>query len=173
LPDIKLGEKAMMKQLVLGASLALAALSAAGGAWAFDASDPSDVLSVLTANGASGTIKTDTKGNPWIDAKAGKLGFEVDFLNCNSAKSKCKTVLYAMGFDMTSVTLDQINGWNRWAELCPSYLTSANHPRAWFGIRPSPNDRPTDVKVQLDAWMDCMSDFDKFTDNPDAFLKAL
>jgi hypothetical protein len=78
-----------------------------------------------------------------------------------------------MGFDMTSVTLDQINGWNRWTVLCPSYLTTENHPRSWFGVKPSPNDSPTDVKVQLDAWLDCMSDFDKFTDNPDAFLKAL
>jgi hypothetical protein len=172
LPQIKLGEKAMMRRLIVGAATAAAALSTAGGAWAFDASDPGDVLSVLTSNGASGAIKIDAKGNPWIDAKAGKLGFEVDFLNC-TAKSKCKTVLYAMGFDMTSITLEQINGWNRWAELCPAYLTSVNHPRAWFGVKPSPNDRPSDVKVQLNAWLDCMSDFDKFTDDPAAFIKAL
>ena len=169
---IRLGEKAMMKQFLIGVLAAAAVLPAAGGAWAFDARDPGDVLSVLTSNGASGTIKTDDKGNPWIDAKAGKLGFEVDFTHCDG-KTNCKTVLYAMGFDMTSVTLEQINGWNRWAVLCPSYLTTENHPRAWFGIKPSPNDSPTDVKTQLNAWLDCMSDFDKFTDNPDAFLKAL
>jgi len=163
----------MMKQILAGVLAAAAVLPTASGAWAFDARDPGDVLSVLNSNGASGTIKTDDKGNPWIDAKAGKLGFEVDFSHCDGGKTNCKTVLYAMGFDMTSVTLDQVNGWNRWTVLCPSYLTTENHPRAWFGIKPSPNDSPTDVKTQLNAWLDCMSDFDKFTDNPDAFLKAL
>ena len=163
----------MIRQLLIGVSAAAATLLAAGGAHAFDAGDPGDVLSVLTSNGASGAIKTDDKGNPWIDAKAGKLGFEVDFSHCDGAKTQCKTVLYAMGFDMTSITLDQINGWNRWTVLCPAYLTSENHPRAWFGLKPSPNDRPNDVKVQENAWLSCMSDFDKFTDDPEAFLKAL
>jgi hypothetical protein len=145
----------MMRRLLFGVSMAVAAMSVAGGAWAFDASDPSDVLSVLNSNGASGTIKVDDKGNPWIDAKAGKLGFEVDFTHCNNARAKCKTVLYAMGFNMTSVSLSQINGWNRWTVLCPSYLTTENHPRAWFGIKPSPNDSPNDVKIQLNAWLRC------------------
>ena len=162
----------MMNKLLVGGSIAAAALLSAGGAWAFDSGDPVSVLSVLSSNGASGAIKVDAKGNPWIDAKAGKLSFEVDFLHCDDAKTHCGTVIYAMGFDMTSISLDQLNGWNRWAELCPAYLTSENHPRTWFGIKPSPNDRAEEVKIELNAWLDCMSDFDKFTDNPDAFLKS-
>ncbi|HEX4196411.1 MAG TPA: hypothetical protein VHZ26_03130 [Caulobacteraceae bacterium] len=152
--------------------MAAAMLLPAGGAWAFDSGDPVSVLSVLTSNGASGEVKVDSKGNPWIDAKAGKLGFEVDFLHCESAKTRCGTVIYAMGFDMTTITLEQLNGWNRWAELCPAYLTSENHPRTWFGVKPSPHDGPQEVKLELNAWLDCMSDFDKFTDNPEAFLKS-
>jgi hypothetical protein len=163
----------MMKRLLIGLSAAAAVMLAAGGAHAVNAGDPSDVLSVISSNGASGTLKTDDKGNPWIDAKAGKLGFEVDFFHCNSAKSNCTVVLYAMGFDMTSVTLEQLNGWNRWAELCPVYLTSTKNPRMWFPVKVSPNDTPDDIKAQQNAWLDCMSDFDKFTDDPDAFLKSI
>jgi hypothetical protein len=162
-----------MKHSVLGVLVVGALALTAGRAAAFDARNPADVLSVITANGASGELKTTDKGLPWIDAKAGKLGFEVDFTGCDADRTNCKTVLYALGFNMTSITLDQINGWNRWTVLCPAYLTTENHPRAWFGLRPSHNDSFEDVRAQESAWLTCMSDFDKFTDAPDVFLKSL
>lgn len=145
---------------------------AAGAAAAFDAHDPGSVLSVINNNGATGDLKTDDKGAPYIDAKAGNLTFSVDFFGCNKAKTACDTLIYTTGWNMTSVTLDQINRWNRWAILCPAYLTDVNHPRAWFGVKPSSNDERSDVKAQDDAWMSCLSDFDKFTDDPEAFLKS-
>ena len=162
-----------MRHLALGVLVAGALVATAGSAAAFDARNPSDVLSVITANGASGELKTTDKGAPWIDAKAGKLSFEVDFIGCDDNKINCKTMLYAMGFDMTSVTADQINGWNRWAVLCPAFLTTENHPRTWYALKASPHDTPDDVKHVEDAWLTCMNDFDKFTDGPDAFIKAV
>lgn len=145
---------------------------AAGSAAAFDARDPASVLAVITANGASGELKSDEKGAPYIEAKAGPLTFSVNFFDCNSAKSGCGSLIYTTGWNMTSVSLDQINRWNRWTILCPAYLSSVNHPRAWFGVKPSVNDERSDVKAQADAWLSCLSDFDKFTDNPEAFLKS-
>jgi hypothetical protein len=162
-----------MRHSMFGVLIAGALMVMAGRAAAFDARSPVDVLSVINADGASGQLKTTDKGAPWIDAKAGKLGFEVDFIHCDATNTRCGTLLYAMGFNMTSITLDQINGWNRWAVLCPAYLTSETHPRVWYALKPSPDDTPDDVKAQVDAWLSCMSDFDKFTDAPDAFLKAL
>jgi hypothetical protein len=162
-----------MRHSALGVLFMGALALMAGRAAAFDARNPADVLSVITANGASGELKTSDKGDPWIDAKAGKLGFEVDFSGCDAGKTHCDEVLYAMGFDMSSITLEQINGWNRWALLCPAYLTTADHPRAWYGLKPSRNDTAEDVKHQSDVWLACMNNFDKFTDNPDAFLKSV
>jgi len=146
--------------------------AAAGQAAAFDSRDPGGVLDVINANGASGELKTDSKGAPYIDAKAGNLTFTIDFFDCNEAKTNCGTLIYTTGWNMTSVNVDQINRWNRWTILCPAYLTTVNHPRAWFGVKPSPNDARSDVKAQADAWLACLSDFDKFTDGPEAFLKS-
>ena len=162
-----------MRTLALGMLAALALAAVAPRAAAFDARNPADVLAVIQTDGATGELKVDKGGAPWIDGKAGKLGFEVDFIGCDAQKANCKRALYALAFDMSTITLAQINGWNRWTVLCPAYLTTANHPRVWFGFRPSHNDSAEDVKAQMDVWLGCMSDFDKFTDNPDLFLKSL
>jgi hypothetical protein len=158
----------LMIGLSVGAGFAAVATSAA----AFDSRNPSDVLSVLSTNGATGELKKDDKGKPYIDAKAGNLGFEVDFYGCNDAGDVCGATLYATGWSLTTVSVDQINRWNRWTMMCPAYLTSAGHPHAWFGVKPSTNDARSDVVVQMNTWLDCLSDFDKFTDAPDDFLKA-
>ena len=101
---------------------------------AFDARNPPDVLAVIQGDGAAGAIKIDKNGAPWIDGKVGKLGFEVDFTGCDAHGLNCKRAFYAMAFDMSSITLDQINGWNRSSIVCPAYLTTANHPRVWYGL---------------------------------------
>jgi hypothetical protein len=157
-----------------GAALAAAAalVLTASDAAAFDSRDPADVLAVLSANGASGDIKKDEKGKPYIDAKAGNLSFEVDFYDCNDQGAACGSTLYTTGWNMTSVSVDQINRWNRWTMLCPAYLTKENHPHAWYGLKPSANEARSDVAAQLGAWLDCLSDFDKFTDAPEAFLQT-
>jgi hypothetical protein len=162
----------MQRLLVIGLST-FAAVSATGsGASAFDSRNPSDVMAVVSTNGATGELKRDDRGKPYIDAKAGSLGFEVDFFGCNDKGADCAATLYATGWNMTTITVDQINRWNRWTLLCPAYLNAAGHPHAWFGVRPSANDARSDVIVQMNTWLDCLSDFDKFTDAPDAFLKA-
>jgi hypothetical protein len=102
-----------MRHSALGVLVAGALALTAGHAAAFDARSPVNVLSVITDNGASGALKVTDKGMPWIDAKAGKLGFEIDFSDCDSSKAICHTALYALGFNMTSISLEQINGWNR------------------------------------------------------------
>jgi hypothetical protein len=158
---------------LIAASAAMAVgLAVAGGAAAFDARTPADVAQVIAANGASAALKADDKGAPYIDAKAGALTFTVDFYSCDATKTHCGVTVYTTGWNLTSVNVDQINRWNRWTLLCPTYLNSAGHPHAWYGIKPSANDTQDDVKAQDDAWLSCLSDFDKFTDNPEAFLKA-
>jgi len=74
--------------------------------------------------------------------------------------------------ETVKIAVDQINRWNRWTILCPAYLNASGQPHVWFGVRPSPNDARSDVVNQMNTWLDCLSDFDKFTDAPDAFLKA-
>ena len=161
-----------MRHPLLGASFGAALMLAASHAAAFDARNPADILSVINANGASATLKTDSHGAPWIDGKAGKLGFEVDFTNCEAANTRCKAALYRFGFDMTSISLDQLNGWNKWTLLCPAYESPDKHPHAWYALQLSANQSAEDIRLVNAAWLECMTDFDKFTDNPDAFLKA-
>lgn len=154
------------------AALAAGLTLTATAAQALDARKPADVLTVLSANGASGAMKTDEKGKPYIDAKAGPLSFEIDFLDCNDKGEACATMMFATGWNMTSVSVDQINRWNRWALFCPAYLTTENHPHLWYAAKPSASQTQADVADQINIWLGCLSDFDKFTDAPEPFLKA-
>ncbi len=163
----------MAKTLLTGLSAALAALFLAGAASAFDSGRPSDVMSVAQAAGATVVMKADAHGNPWIDTTVGGRHFEIDFYHCNDAKTHCSVVLYAIGFDTTTVTLDQINRWNRWAELCPGFLDTGNTPRAWYPIKPLPGDGPADVAAQFGSWQQCLGDFSRFASNPDTFLSSV
>jgi hypothetical protein len=140
---------------------------------AFDARKPADVLAVLQTNGASGELKIDDKGAPWIKGLVGKLIFEVNFLKCDSAKSACELVVYQLGWDDDDlVNAEQINLWNRNAYLCPAYLNKDNHPYAWYALRASVNDRREDVVAQQKEWLTCVADFDDFTSAPDTYFKA-
>jgi hypothetical protein len=163
---------AMKTKTILALAGGLAVLATASEAAAFDARNPADVLATLSGNGATGELKKDDKGRPYIDAKAGSLTFEIDFYGCGSNDAGCSTTLYATGWNLTSVSIDQINRWNRWTFLCPAYLTTENHPHAWYGLRPSASETSADVAAELNIWLDCLSDFDKFTDAPEDFLKA-
>jgi hypothetical protein len=154
----------------------LAALAAAIGlatpAAAFDARKPADVLAVLQTNGASGELKIDDKGAPWIKGLVGKLVFEINFLQCDTAKTACDMVVYQLGWDDDDlVNYEQVNRWNRNAYLCPAYLNKDNHPYAWYALRPSVNDRLEDVVAQQKEWLTCVSEFDDFTGAPDTYFK--
>lgn len=150
-----------------------ALLGAATPASAFDARRPADVLAVLQTNGASGELRTDDKGEPWIKGLVGKLVFEVNFLKCDKSRTACDLVVYQLGWDDDDlVSFEQINLWNRNAYLCPAYLDQDNHPYAWYALRPSVNDRREDVVAQQKAWLGCVADFDDFTSGPNADFKT-
>jgi hypothetical protein len=161
----------MMKTfMVFGAAALLTASAALAAPRPFDARNPGDVLSELTANGASGELKHNEKGEPYIEAKSGRLPFNVRFENCDEDFAACKTVLYTVGWSMTTVSVTQINSWNRWVYLCPAYLSAENHPHAWYGLRPSVHDTREDVTGQQKTWLACLKQFDAFTDSPGDFL---
>jgi hypothetical protein len=162
----------MKPLMILAMAAGLATLAIAPEAAAFDARNPSDVLTTLSGNGATGTLKKDDKGRPYIAAKAGSLTFEIDFYGCDASDAACGSTLYSTGWNLTSVSVDQMNRWNRLTLMCPGYLTAENHPHAWYGLRPSTSETSADVAAELNIWLDCLSDFDKFTDAPEDYLKA-
>ena len=73
---------------------------------------------------------------------------------------------------MTTVSVDQINRWNRWAMFCPAYLTTESHPHLWYAVKPAASQTQADVVDQINIWLGCLSDFDKFTDAPSPSSKA-
>ena len=138
----------------------------------FDARDPKDVFQVLAAHGVEVKWAGDSKDVDYIDATAGQLSFQVDFYRCNPDRNRCGAVVYQVGWDKPLVTLDQINRWNRAVLLCPAYLTETGHPHAWLGVLPSAHDTREDVTAQQVSWLTCLTSFDQFTNDPEAFLKA-
>ena len=153
-------------------ALALATVGA-GPAAALDARNPDDVLSVLVTNGASGEMKVGDDGGKFIEAKTGQLSFEVEFYKCNKEQNNCETVSYQLGFDSVLVNVDQINIWNRWTLYCPTYLTKENHPHIWMSVSPTLHDTRADIAAQQDRFLGCLSDFDKFTDNPENYIQTV
>ena len=163
----------MKHLLVAGLAVCLATLAGASDAAAtFDARNPADVLAVISSNGATGELKKDENGRPYIEAKTGALPFELDFYGCDANGATCSKVLYTIAWQTNAVSLDQVNRWNRLTLMCPAYLNTGNHPRAWYGVRPSASETSDDVVAELNIWLDCLSEFDKFTDAPEAYLKA-
>ena len=138
----------------------------------FDARNPNSVFQVLIAHGVKAAWAKDSSGVDYIDAMGGQLSFQVDFYRCNPDRSRCGAVVYQVGWDKPLVTLDQINRWNRAVLLCPAYLTEAGHPHAWLGVLPSVHDARDDVVAQQTSWATCLTSFDQFTNDPEAFLKA-
>ena len=157
---------------ITGLLATAAPASAAVGAGAFDARNPEDVLKVLSTNGASGEMMKEDNGKPFISAKAGKLSFDVHFFRCNDAKTLCDVVLYQIGFDSELASVEQINRWNAWTLMCPAYLTTEKHPHALVSAIVSAGSSRAEVAAHQEEWLKCLSDFDQFTDDPEAFLKA-
>jgi hypothetical protein len=138
-----------------------------------DSRSPQVVLSVLSGNGASGELKRDDQGTPWIDAKAGSLKFTVEFFGCNAPKTLCDSIVYQVGWSDVKVTIDQLNGWNRWVLFCPAYkVKDGDWPRAWYPVKGFSEDTEDHIKSEQDEWLSCLSNFDRFTDDPDGFLRT-
>ncbi|HTX48581.1 MAG TPA: YbjN domain-containing protein [Caulobacteraceae bacterium] len=163
--------------LALGVTAALAgappawAAPAASAADAFDARRAADVAAVVTNNGASGELKAGADGKPMLEAQAGRIYFDVDFDDCDTAKALCDTVTFAGWWDTDKLNADLINRWNRWTLFCPAYLDAKGAPSMWYGLAVSQHTAKDDIATAVDRWMGCLQDFDDFVASPDDFLK--
>ncbi|HEX7761926.1 MAG TPA: hypothetical protein VF459_20630 [Caulobacteraceae bacterium] len=137
----------------------------------FDARRPGDVLSVVTTNGASGALKTAKDGKPYIDAKAGKIFFDIDFYDCDDAKALCATQNFYASWTSKDVTVAQMNRWNQWTLWCPGYLDKDGAPNMWSNAPVYARETREDVVGTVDQWLGCLRDFDEFVANPEDVLK--
>ena len=151
--------------------LALAIAGAAGAAQAFDARKAADVAGVITANGASGSLKTDKDGKVYFDGQAGQLYFNVNFQDCNTGRTQCGTAVFTGSWNSKSITAEQINRWNRWTLFCPAYLETSGSPDVWYSVAVSEHTDASDITGAINTWEGCLKDFDSFVGGPDDFLK--
>jgi len=164
-----------MGSAMLSPARALAAPAAspapASPALDFDARRAADVVAVVTSNGASGQLKAGADGKPMLEAQAGRIFFDVDFDDCDTAKTLCDTVTFAGWWDTDKLNADLINRWNRWTLFCPAYLDAKGAPSMWYGLAVSQHMARDDIANAVDRWMGCLQDFDDFVASPDDFLK--
>jgi hypothetical protein len=162
-----------MNRTGVRALAALLALCIAAPALAadFDARRPKDVLSVVTTNGASGVLKTGTDGKPFVEAKAAKVFFDVDFYDCDDAKASCATQNFNASWTTKGVTAEQINRWNRWTLWCPGYLDKDGEPNLWTSVPVFEHESREDQAAVVDTWLGCLRDFDDFVASPEEVLK--
>ena len=165
-----------MSKLVGRTALTAVALGAAWSAAAadFDARRPKDLLAVITSDGASGSLKVgkDGKdGKPYIDGKAGKNFFDVDFYDCDDAKALCATQNFYASWTSKEVTVAQMNRWNRWTLWCPGYLDADGAPNIWSPTSVYAKNTRAEAVANVDVWLGCLRDFDEFVANPEDVLK--
>ena len=145
---------------------------APGAAWAFDAGAPSDVAAVLKAAGASAEIHQTPQG-PAIAGNVEESAFVVEFRDCNAEKSSCKTAVYRTTWQVSpGPTLAQINGWNLGSNFCPAVLTAEGHPGISYTSELTPGMTAQDVTARFQTYRGCLSAFNSFGPDPDAFLEA-
>jgi len=153
--------------LVIGA----AALASPALAADYDARKPNDVLGVVTTNGASGSLKLAKDGKPYIEARAGKIYFNVDFYDCDDAKASCATQNFNAYWTTKGVTTDQMNRWNRWTLWCPGYLDKDGQPNMWMSVSVFAKQTRDDQVEVVNTWLDCLRDFDSFAASPEEVLR--
>ncbi|MDQ0464453.1 hypothetical protein QO010_002234 [Caulobacter ginsengisoli] len=154
-------------------TLALCATMAFGGAAqaaGFSAGSSADVARVLQADGFTATTKVE--GNkPYVAATTSDgTKFVVEFYKCDTSKLNCKVAIYTANWT-EEPTLDQINRWNRWTFVCPVYGAADKSTSVWMGVMVDPSDNAQTVELQLKTFNGCLSDFQAFLTNPEAFLK--
>ena len=160
-----------MAGLALALSMSMVGAASAAHAAGFDARRAADISAFVTSHGASGALKKADDGKLYFDGKAGNTFFDVHFQTCDDARTYCKTMLLGASWDSKKLTVDQINGWNRWTLFCPAYLDKDSAPNMWYSIAVTSNTSEDDLTAPLSTWMDCLHDFDGFVDAPDDFLK--
>lgn len=152
-------------------AIGVAAVAAPAMAADFDARKAKDVLEVVTSNGASGSIKLGKDGKPYIEARAGKMIFAVDFYDCDDAKVSCTTQNFNAFWTSKDVTSDQMNRWNRWTQWCPGYLDKDGQPNIWMTVPVFAKETRDDQVELVDTWFECLRDFDNFVTSPEDALK--
>ena len=161
----------MRRDWMAGLALALATAGAAHAA-SFDARRAADVSAFVTAHGASGALKKSDGGEVYFDGHAGAIAFDVHFQACDDKRTQCNTMLMGASWDSKKLTVDQINGWNRWTLFCPAYLDKDNAPNIWYAIAVTGNTGQDDLATPFSYWTNCLHDFDSFVGGPEAFLKS-
>jgi hypothetical protein len=141
---------------------------------AFSSGNPRDVTTVQRAAGLNATLKSDKDGKPYIVDALGEVKFSTEFFDCDAGKANCASVVYTASWGASGsdpISLANINAWNRWTVMCPSYKDEAGAPNLWYGLRTSPADTPETVQIQLGEWKSCLTDYQEFLGDPDGWAK--
>jgi hypothetical protein len=161
----------MLRDGAVALALLAAAMSTAAHADPFDARKAADVAAVVTSHGASGALKKGGDSKIYFAGQAGQLYFAAHFQDCDDARDLCKTLMFSSWWTTKKIDAYQINRWNRWTLYCPAYIDSDGEPDVWYAVAVSAHTDPGDLANVVGRWMDCLSDFDSFVSDPDAFLK--
>jgi hypothetical protein len=156
----------------LGAGLAVAAGAGAAFAAGFDIRSASSVLGAVIASGATGELTAKPGENPYILAQHGDNPFEVDFYDCNSAKTSCKTMVLQTFWETKKLTLEQVNGYNQWAVSCPSFLRDDGKPAIWLTQKATDDFTSADFARHMSVFYGCIQEYSDFVADPAGWLKT-
>jgi len=91
-----------------------------------DGSDPQAVLNIARGYG-SAELDTDSNGDPRIKGRIEGIQYVVNFYGCNSGRN-CKSLTFYTGWVTDSVSMRQLNEWNRTKRFSRAYLDHEDDP---------------------------------------------
>lgn len=138
---------------------ALVGLLAAGPAvaGAVDAADPQGVLAAIRTFGHKARLDVDEEGRPVIQARAGDIGYAVQFYGCDGVAG-CRQLQLAAAFDLeTGLSPSFANAWNeKWA-IGRLSVDEAGDPIFTYFLVTEGGLSPETFQSVLAAWSDALA----------------
>lgn len=126
------------------------------------ASNPTAIAAFLRSEGASTEVKTDTDGDPLIEASLGKnQKFSVYFYGCTNHVN-CTSVQYYAGYTDSKMDAAKLNDWNRGKRYGRAYIDKVGDPVVEMDVDMEGGMPRSLFEDNFSIWQSLMNKFSDF-----------
>ena len=136
----------------------------------FDARDPAALIGLLKSTGAQAEVMRASAEEVVLKVETPGGGFGIQYVDCGGQRRACRALAFSTAFERKSVSLAQINDFNRGQIACRGFLAEDGAPNIAYAALLSQRMSAEELKLHVGAWQGCLATFSDFTRDPTAFL---
>ncbi|MFD2237352.1 YbjN domain-containing protein [Aureimonas populi] len=142
---------------ILAASL-LAATASSQAQERIDGTDPQAIADLVRGYGSA---RLDVAGDntPMIRGRIEGTSFVIYFYDCDDLDANCNTVSFAAGWEVSGLTVEQVNAWNRDKRFGRAYLDTEGEPVLEMDVNLKGSVSAENFEDTVDWWRVVMADF--------------